>query len=493
MLFAAVQLLLRRDEPWFPVPRFPSSRAFVTALTILLVLGSFLPTAVSAAAIAGGSESPAAVSQPARSNTGVCGGVVQDDVDNVIQDESGALYGLDSIDLRISNALETIDAVFLFFYADWCGFCKKEKPTIDALEQQYSGQISFLRLNNEKEADAFKQFGVTGFPTMYLISDIGVNGDYISQKFVGYSEEAKLKASFDQVISGGGPAQGSVSATIALPANDPVPVLNNDYDGTCFGLSSYDPAVCNGGTCVGLDTCVCPEGWTGANCQIEEKWYCAGVAHDDPAVCSEHGECVVGGGCVCDYGYEGEACENVVSDSWNCFEMAKGDPSACNGGECVAPDTCECPEGFTGDECLELADCSVSGCYYGTCVGENICECDPGWTGPSCLEYFICYGTPSIFACSGDGECLATDTCVCDEFHYGNECQYEKVCYGTYAGDPGVCSGTGECQADGTCVCDYGWGGDRCNVPLDVCDGYISTDYMACNQRGSCEDDGTEN
>jgi thioredoxin 1 len=67
--------------------------------------------------------------------------------------------------------------VVVDFYADWCGFCQKEKPTIDKLEKEYSGRIAFMRLNNERDGDAFKKFNVSSFPTMLLITRRG-SGDY---------------------------------------------------------------------------------------------------------------------------------------------------------------------------------------------------------------------------------------------------------------------------------------------------------------------------
>jgi thioredoxin 1 len=59
--------------------------------------------------------------------------------------------------------------VFVFFYADWCHFCQQQKPIIDELEQEYDDKIAFIRVNAEENRQASNEFGVTGFPAMFLI------------------------------------------------------------------------------------------------------------------------------------------------------------------------------------------------------------------------------------------------------------------------------------------------------------------------------------
>jgi len=353
MLLMTVPLLLHRNESWLAVSRSSAIRAFYATIAILLVLGSFLPRATSAIATVNIDETPVTLSRQAALNTGSCGNVVGEEADNTIKVGLNASYGQVPIDQRISKSLQARDAVFLFFYADWCGFCKKEKPIIDTLEQQYSKQISFLRLNNEKEAEAFKKFGITGFPTMYLITGINNNGDFLSQQFVGYTDEAKLKASFDQIISDGdAPYQGSVSATLAPHAYDSplVPVLNNGPV-SCFGTLSTDPNVCGGhGQCVAQDTCTCDQGYIGSQCQDTVSISCFGIPSTEPNVCGGHGQCVAQDTCTCDQGYSGDQC-----DITTCYGISSQDAQVCGAhGTCVAKDTCTCAEGYTSSQC-ELA------------------------------------------------------------------------------------------------------------------------------------------
>ncbi|MFC2003757.1 thioredoxin domain-containing protein, partial [Chloroflexota bacterium] len=351
------------------------------------------------------------------------------------------------LDARINTALEAKEAVFVLFYADWCGFCQKEKPIIDALEQQYSGQISFLRLNNEREAEAFKKFGITGFPTMFLITDKSENGDFVSQKFVGYTDEVKLKASFDQSISGGGgPSQGVVSATIAPPTSDPASFTNNgNGEITCFGILSMSQDVCSGhGQCIATNTCVCDTGYSGPECEFTT---CDGISSTDPSVCSSRGTCVAQDMCACTERYSGLWCEKT-----SCFGISSDDNMVCSShGICWPFDACTCTEGYSGPEC-----------EFTTCFG--ISNTDPS-------------------VCNGRGTCVAQDTCACTEGYSGSECEFTS-CDGIVSTDPSVCSGRGTCVAQDTCACTEGYSGSWCDVT--TCDGISSTDPSVCSSHGTC-------
>jgi len=68
--------------------------------------------------------------------------------------------------------------VYINFYADWCGYCRKmEKETF-----QDSRVISFLnqnyisiRINSDKEKKLSRQYNVSGLPANIFVSDTGEN------------------------------------------------------------------------------------------------------------------------------------------------------------------------------------------------------------------------------------------------------------------------------------------------------------------------------
>ena len=106
-----------------------------------------------------------------------------------------------ALDGLIDKILSLNRVVFLFFYADWCHFCMKERPIIDELEPLYSDKIVFIHLNSSKNSEAMGEFAVTGFPAMFLI--YGKSGDgYAYRDLSGFQEKLFLQDVFDMVANG---------------------------------------------------------------------------------------------------------------------------------------------------------------------------------------------------------------------------------------------------------------------------------------------------
>ncbi len=105
------------------------------------------------------------------------------------------------IDLQIDAALGSNKPIFLFFYAEWCHFCQQAKAIMDELEQEYAERIAFIRVNSEQNPQAVKEFGVSTFPTMFLIHDKSADGEYVYSKFEGFVDKESLKEGFEKVIT----------------------------------------------------------------------------------------------------------------------------------------------------------------------------------------------------------------------------------------------------------------------------------------------------
>jgi thiol-disulfide isomerase/thioredoxin len=91
--------------------------------------------------------------------------------------------------------------VFLYFYADWCHFCRLEKAIIDELESIYSGKVVFIRINEARNKLALEEFGVTGFPTMFLV--YGKRGSvYLYRDFRGFKDKASLESAIAKMVGG---------------------------------------------------------------------------------------------------------------------------------------------------------------------------------------------------------------------------------------------------------------------------------------------------
>lgn len=70
-----------------------------------------------------------------------------------------------SMDVKEKMTQETL----VFFYADWCGYCKAFKPEV----QKYTGMsVQYVDCTqpSEKERKLMQEYSVTGFPALFYKS-----------------------------------------------------------------------------------------------------------------------------------------------------------------------------------------------------------------------------------------------------------------------------------------------------------------------------------
>lgn len=95
--------------------------------------------------------------------------------------------------------LEAFDGQYLYredvptmtlFYVDWCGHCKKVKPTWQQFMDKYKNQddVDVVAIDCEKHKDLAKRFNISGYPTIKLFPK-GMNNDdnvdYLSNRDLG--------------------------------------------------------------------------------------------------------------------------------------------------------------------------------------------------------------------------------------------------------------------------------------------------------------------
>ena len=63
-------------------------------------------------------------------------------------------------------------AKLYFFYADWCGYCRKFKPEWEKLKAEPNLGIELEEVDCSNEAPKLaKEYNVKGFPTLILLND----------------------------------------------------------------------------------------------------------------------------------------------------------------------------------------------------------------------------------------------------------------------------------------------------------------------------------
>lgn len=85
----------------------------------------------------------------------------------------------------------------IFFYADWCGYCKSFKPEVDkvtTIKVQYVNCTS----PGEKEKQMMKEYNVSGFPALFYKSGKDVftfNKDRSLKGIEDFVKESRTKLS----------------------------------------------------------------------------------------------------------------------------------------------------------------------------------------------------------------------------------------------------------------------------------------------------------
>ena len=57
------------------------------------------------------------------------------------------------------------------FWASWCGPCRMLSPVIDALSEEYEGQVDVGKVNVDAEGALAAQFGIVSIPTVIIFKD----------------------------------------------------------------------------------------------------------------------------------------------------------------------------------------------------------------------------------------------------------------------------------------------------------------------------------
>ena len=70
-----------------------------------------------------------------------------------------------------ADVINAATPVLVDFYADWCGPCKLMTPTLEAVAQEFSGQLDVIKVDVDQQQALARQFDVRGIPTLVLFKD----------------------------------------------------------------------------------------------------------------------------------------------------------------------------------------------------------------------------------------------------------------------------------------------------------------------------------
>jgi len=107
---------------------------------------------------------------------------------------------LESAVLSWDEAIKKDKPIAIEFYADWCGACRRFKPMLSKLIEQYGDRYNFVLINGDhpENATLMRQFQIQAYPSLYLV-------DYKQkrQKQINYyklNDENALKKEFESFL-----------------------------------------------------------------------------------------------------------------------------------------------------------------------------------------------------------------------------------------------------------------------------------------------------
>ncbi|XP_068216971.1 uncharacterized protein [Palaemon carinicauda] len=232
--------------------------------------------------------------------------------------------------------------------------------------------------------------------------------------------------------------------------------------GTCEALCL--PSCMNDGICILPNLCACPFGLSGSYCQIHSCLNAWSPTVKNAIYRTEVHRLNI----TCKRGYsypsgDSSMVFDCLEGNWD-FRTKKPQPcipncisTPCvNGGTCIWPSTCQCPDEFTGSQC-EKEKCPLPPKYMHNAIGnlsnpeeliytiecykgyEMIThksslevKCEEGiWQFPKGLQdgHFIDCRPVCTKPCFNGGRCAAPDLCRCPEGFTGSQCtkRYENT------------------------------------------------------------------
>ncbi len=91
-----------------------------------------------------------------------------------------------------SKVLKAQKPVLVYFFATWCGPCKRVGPTVDELAEELAGTAEVYKVDIDQSPDLASRYNVMSVPTF-----IAFENGQIKKQVLGGQPKAQLKALLD--------------------------------------------------------------------------------------------------------------------------------------------------------------------------------------------------------------------------------------------------------------------------------------------------------
>lgn len=69
--------------------------------------------------------------------------------------------------------------IFIDYWAEWCGPCKRIAPVIETLEKKYRGKMIFAKVNTDEEQMLAQRFRIMSIPNFHIFYQMKVVDNFV--------------------------------------------------------------------------------------------------------------------------------------------------------------------------------------------------------------------------------------------------------------------------------------------------------------------------
>ena len=94
-----------------------------------------------------------------------------------------------------TQVLNSETPVLVDFWAAWCGPCRALAPVVDAVAQEYSGQLKVMKMDVDKNNATPGRYGIRGIPALLVFK-----GGKVSEQIVGFVPKDTIDQTLKRVL-----------------------------------------------------------------------------------------------------------------------------------------------------------------------------------------------------------------------------------------------------------------------------------------------------
>ena len=80
---------------------------------------------------------------------------------------------------------ESEKPVLVYFWANWCGYCRSLTPVLDDLAKEYEGRVVFHSVDIDENPELVERYRIEGVPYVFLFK----NGKAVDARISAYSAD----------------------------------------------------------------------------------------------------------------------------------------------------------------------------------------------------------------------------------------------------------------------------------------------------------------